>query len=163
MRVGVENSRGKNGDTYEGLQEHTQAANENRERNVSGHKIYSGSWWQTIYVLCLRGVKINQCQILLSSFCSVCAERHYFQMDASARRYPDHGLMKPSLSATCTSFGAHNIFRGSNRRFRIGWTGGQTEFIVIISPMSPLTCSNRWWNYRFVFVVTLLSYRDYIE
>ena len=35
-------------------------------------------------VFCLRGVKINQHQILLPSFCSVCAKHQYFQMNVSA-------------------------------------------------------------------------------
>ena len=109
--------------------------------------------WKTTYVFCLRGVRIYQHQILLSSFCCLC--NYYFQMNVSVVSWWDS-----SLSATFISFGGHNIYRGSNCRFCNGWTDGQTEFIVIISFN---VAADDGDEIKESCVVTLLSYRDFVE
>ena len=124
---------GKNANTYEGLQEYAQTANKSYERYVSGQLIYSGSdsdkpltfsvsmGWGAINIKFFSHPFVQFAQNISSS-------------RWTCRRYPDHDLMRLSLSATFISFGGHNIYRGSNCRFCSGWTDGQTEFTVIISP-----------------------------
>ena len=68
----------------------------------------------------------NSSPILLFSLCktSLLPDEHVGDILIMASR-------DSSLSATFTSFGGHNT---SNCRFCNGWTDGQTEFTVIISP-----------------------------
>ena len=110
----------------------------------------------------LRGVRINQNQIPLPSFCSVCVKHHYFEMNVAAISWlwPHEtqpfcnlhllwwefagamgGFALRTFTQRKNSIFPPNIYRDSNRRFRTGWTDGQTKFTVMIShnAMSPLT------------------------
>ena len=62
--------------------------------------------------------------------------------------------------------GGHNIYRGSNRRFRNKLTDRQTEFTVIISSnvaANDVALHAVTDDDRIIFVMMLLSYRNNVE